>query len=164
MVTRADVDAAAATIAGHVRRTPVMAAGETPTGGPLWFKLEQLQHTGTFKARGAFNRILTAAKAGEVGPAGVVAASGGNAGVAVAYAAARLRVPAEIFVPVTSSPAKVRRLHQLGAVVVQSGQEYAEAYDAALKRVADSGATLCHAYDQPAMVAGAGTLGVELLE
>jgi threonine dehydratase len=82
----------------------------------------------------------------------------------VAWAATRLGVPAEIYVPTTSSPAKVRRLHALGARVVQVGREYAEAYEAATERAALAGATFCHAYDQPAMVAGAGTLGVELAE
>ena len=164
MITRADVDAAATRVAGRVRRTPVLAADPADTGAPLWFKLEQVQHTGTFKARGAFNRIMSAAEAGELTDAGVVAASGGNAGVAVAYAAAQLGVPAEIYVPTTASPAKVRRLYTLGAVVVQTGGEYAEAYDAALERVAETGAALCHAYDQPAMAAGAGTLAVELEE
>lgn len=164
-VTRADVDAAVTRIAGQVRRTPVLAA-DPPDGvaGPLWFKLEQVQHTGTFKARGAANRVRSAAEAGELTDAGVVAASGGNAGVAVAWAAGRLGVPAEIYVPTTSSAAKVRRLHALGANVVQVGREYAEAYGAATRRAAETGATFCHAYDQPAMVAGAGTLGVELWE
>ncbi|MFI6824668.1 threonine/serine dehydratase [Micromonospora sp. NPDC050187] len=170
-VTRADVDAAAGRIAGYVRCTPVLAVdpaeavGDTRDAvGALWFKLEQLQQTGTFKARGAVNRIRSAAEDGELTAAGVVTASGGNAGVAVAYAAARLGVPAEIFVPTISAPAKVRRLHALGATVVQVGREYAEAYQAATARAAETGAAFCHAYDQPAMVAGAGTLGVELWE
>lgn len=159
MITRADVDAAATRIAGRVRRTPVLASDEG-----IWFKLEYLQHTGSFKVRGAFNRILSAAETGELTGAGVVAASGGNAALAIAYAAIELGVPAEVFVPTTSSPAKVRRLHALGVAVSQVGSDYAAAYDAALKRAAETGATYCHAYDQPAMAAGAGTLGVELWE
>ncbi|MFI5844106.1 threonine/serine dehydratase [Catenuloplanes sp. NPDC051500] len=161
MITRADVDAAAIRIGGRVRRTPVL---EVADSGATMFKLEQLQHTGTFKARGALNRILAASESGELTGAGVVTASGGNAGIAVAHAAAQLGVPAEIYVPVISSPAKVRRLHELGAVVVQVGNEFAEAYEAARKRVADSGATFCHPYDQPDMAAGAGTLALELWE
>ncbi|WBB79656.1 serine/threonine dehydratase [Micromonospora sp. WMMD882] len=181
-VTRADVDDAVARTTGQVRRTPVLAAEPWPTvdhppqhgdaddrrrrtedaDGPLWLKLEMTQHTGSFKARGAVNRLRSAAESGELTDAGVVAASGGNAGAAVAWAAARLGVPAEIYVPTTSAAAKVRRLHALGATVTQVGREYAEAYQAATGRAAQTGAVLCHAYDQPAMVAGAGTLGVEL--
>ncbi|MDR7277500.1 serine/threonine dehydratase [Catenuloplanes atrovinosus] len=161
MISRADVDAAAARIGGRVRHTPVLPVADS---GAAVFKLEYLQHTGTFKARGALNRILAAAESGELSDAGVVAASGGNAGIAVAYAAAQLGVPAEIYVPVISSPAKVRRLHELGAVVVQTGNEFAEAYEAAQKRVTDTGATFCHPYDHPEMAAGAGTLAVELWE
>lgn len=155
------MDAAAARIGGRVRRTPILPVTDS---GATVFKLEQLQHTGTFKARGALNRILAAAESGELTGAGVVTASGGNAGIAVAHAAAQLGVPAEIYVPVISSPAKVRRLHELGAVVVQVGNEFAEAYEAAQKRVSDIGATFCHPYDQPDMAAGAGTLAVELWE
>jgi threonine dehydratase len=161
MITRADVDAAAVRIGGRVRRTPVL---EVADSGAAVFKLEQLQHTGTFKARGALNRILAASETGELTGAGVVTASGGNAGIAVAHAAAQLGVPAEIYVPVISSPAKVRRLHELGAVVVQVGNEFAEAYEAAQKRVSDIGATFCHPYDHPDMAAGAGTLALELWE
>ncbi|MDR7326063.1 MULTISPECIES: threonine/serine dehydratase [Catenuloplanes] len=161
MISKADVDAAAARIGDRVRHTPVLPVADA---GATVFKLEHLQHTGTFKARGAFNRILAAAESGELSGAGVVAASGGNAGIAVAHAAAQLGVPAEIYVPVISSPAKVRRLHELGAVVVQTGNEFAEAYDAAQKRVADTGATFCHPYDHPDMAAGAGTLVLEMWE
>ena len=157
MIDPSDVDVAASRITGLVRRTPVVAVEP----GRLWFKLEYLQHTGTFKARGALNRVLAAQEAGEVDPAvGVVVASGGNAGLAVAYAAARAGVPATVFVPTISSPVKVARIRSLGAAVVQVGREYAEAYEAALAHPG----VLCHAYDQPEMVAGAGTLGLELLE
>ena len=92
-VTRADVDAAVTRITGQVRRTPVLRADPlTGSGGPLWFKLEMTQHTGSFKARGAINRLRAAAGAGELTDVGVVAASGGNAGLAVAWAATRLGV------------------------------------------------------------------------
>ena len=162
-----DVTAAAARIRGHVRRTPVhvVEPGDTwlPSGGCL--KLEVLQHTGTFKTRGAFNRILSARERGELDPQiGIVVASGGNAGLANAYAAAVVGVPATVFVPTISSPAKVRRLQAYGATVVTRGREYADAYDAAMEHVAGTGAVYCHAYDQPETCAGAGTLGLELLE
>ena len=164
---RAEIEDAARRIAGHLRRTPVQAVDEgdpwLPAGG--WLKLELLQHTGTFKPRGAFNRILSAQERGELDPGvGIVVASGGNAGLANAYAAAAVGVPATVFVPTTSSPTKVRRLHEYGARVEQRGTEYADAHDAAMEHVAATGAVYCHAYDQPEIVAGAGTLGLELLE
>jgi threonine dehydratase len=166
-VDRADLEDAARRIAGHVRRTPIQLVepGDAwlPSGGCL--KLELLQHTGTFKPRGAFNRILSTRESGELDPeVGIVVASGGNAGLANAYAAAALGVPATVFVPTTSSPMKVRRLHEYGATVEQRGTEYADAHDAAMERVAETGAVYCHAYDQPEVCAGAGTLGLELLE
>ena len=179
MITRADVEAAAGRIAGHVRRTPVIevepdlgtpdrdAAGPAATdgqAGALWLKLEFLQHAGSFKARGMFNRILAAAQAGELPQQGVVTASGGNAGAAVAYAALALGVPAEVYVPATAPAVKVAKLRRLGAAVVPHGSEYAEAYEAAAKRAADTGALFCHAYDQPEVCAGQGTVGLELLD
>ena len=163
----ADVLEAAERIRGRVRRTPVqlVAPGDDwlPAGGCL--KLEMTQHTGSFKARGAFNRILSAAERGELDAAvGIVVASGGNAGLAHAYAAASLGVPAKVFVPQISSPAKLARLESLGATVVIGGEEYADALDAAMEDVAQTGAVYCHAYDQPEVCAGAGTLGLELLD
>ncbi|MEV5706852.1 threonine/serine dehydratase [Actinoallomurus sp. NPDC052274] len=158
MISRSDVTAAGARIGSRVRTTPVFDDGER------WLKLEQLQHTGSFKARGAFNRILAAVEQGGLPDAGVVAASGGNAGLAVAYAARELGVPAEVYVPETAPAVKVAGLRALGASVVQVGREYAEAYDAATKRVADTGALFCHAYDQPEICAGQGTLALELEE
>jgi threonine dehydratase len=110
-----------------------------------------------------FNRILVAAERG-LPAAGVIAASGGNAGLAAAYAARELGVPAEIFVPVTAPSVKVAKLGKLGARVVQVGDEYAEAYAAAIVQAEVTGALFCHAYDDPDMVAGNGTLGLELLE
>ncbi|HTJ39927.1 MAG TPA: serine/threonine dehydratase [Dactylosporangium sp.] len=159
MVDRTDIEAAAARIGGYIRHTP---SYEVRPG--LWFKLELLQHSGSFKARGAFNRILTAAEAGQLPEAGVVAASGGNAGLGVAYAAARLGVRAEVFVPVTAPATKVAKLREYGAVVHQHGREYAEAYAASAIRVAETGALFVHAYDQPEIVAGQGTVGLELPE
>ena len=164
---RAEVEDAARRIRGRVRRTPLqlVEAGDDwfPAGGAL--KLEHLQHTGSFKPRGAFNRVLSAQERGELDPAiGIAVASGGNAGLANAFAARAVGVPATVFVPTTSSPTKVRRLHEYGAVVVQRGTEYADAHDAAMEHVAATGATYCHAYDQPEICAGAGTVGLELLE
>jgi threonine dehydratase len=166
MTTTADVHAAAARIAGHIRVTPVTEAdpGTFPPAGRVWLKLEQLQHTGTFKARGALNRILSAAEQGMIPAAGVVAASGGNAGIAVAYAAARQNVPARVYVPLAVPEVKVARLREYGAEVVRSGSRYAESYEEALKYAADVGALFCHPYDQPEICAGQGTLGLELLE
>ncbi|GAA4599424.1 threonine dehydratase [Actinoplanes octamycinicus] len=150
MITLADVEAAARRIDGRVRRTPLVEVEPD-----RFFKLEYLQHTGTFKTRGMMNKILSS----EVPEAGIVAASGGNAGLAAAYAARELGVPAEVFVPVTAPAVKVAKLGKLGARVVQVGNEYAEAYAAARER---TGALFCHAYDDPAMVAGNGTLGLEI--
>jgi threonine dehydratase len=166
MITGSDVRAAAARIAGHVRVTPLIEADERafPPAARVWLKLEQLQHTGSFKVRGAFNRILSAAEQDMLPATGVVAASGGNAGLAVAYAAARHGLPARVYVPAAASPVKVARLREYGAEVVQGGDRYADAYEAAAKHAARTGALLCHAYDQPDICAGQGTLGLELLE
>jgi threonine dehydratase len=158
MISRSDVEAARDRIGSRVLRTPVLR-----TGG-LWLKLEQLQHTGSFKARGAFNRVLAAAEAAGLPEAGVIAASGGNAGLAFAYAARELGAPAEVYVPEIAPAVKVARLRALGASVRQAGREYADAYDAATKRAADSGALFCHPYDQPEVCAGQGTLALELEE
>jgi threonine dehydratase len=157
VTSTSEVEAAARRIAGRVRRTPVL------RDGSVLLKLEFLQHAGSFKTRGMFNRILVAAERG-LPAAGVIAASGGNAGLAAAYAARELGVPAEIFVPVTAPSVKVAKLGKLGARVVQVGDEYAEAYAAAIVQAEVTGALFCHAYDDPDMVAGNGTLGLELLE
>ncbi|MDX6295452.1 MAG: threonine dehydratase [Kribbellaceae bacterium] len=158
-VTRQDIELAAERIAGRIRRTPVLQV--LPT---LTFKLELLQHVGSFKPRGAFNRLLAAKEEGALSGQGVVAASGGNAGLAVAYAARELGVPARIFVPETAPAAKIARLRTLDADVMQVGSEYAEAYAAAVVACEESDALLVHAYDQPEIVAGQGTLGLELEE
>jgi threonine dehydratase len=155
-VDREHVPAAARRIAGHVLRTPVI---EVSPG--LWLKLELLQHTGSFKVRGAFNRMLSA---GELPGSGVIAASGGNHGLAVAFAARALGVRAEIFVPEVTSPVKVAGLRALGAHITQTGAIYSAAADAAAKRAAETGALVVHAYDQAEVVAGQGTTGLELVE
>lgn len=156
IITTDDVRAAAQRLEGRVRRTPVIQAADN-----LWFKLEQTQHAGSFKTRGMVNQILAAPS---VPPAGIVAASGGNAGLAAAYAARELGITAEIYVPTTAPAVKVAKLGKLGARVVQVGDEYAEAYAAAVVAARSSGALFCHAYDDPSMVAGNGTLGLELLD
>ena len=158
-VSVGEVHAAAERIAGRVRRTPVIEVGP----GHM-FKLELLQHTGSFKPRGAFNRLLSAKETGELSGQGIVSASGGNAGLAAAYAARELGVPARIFVPANAPAQKAARLHKLEAEVIQVGNEYAEAYQAAVEARDASGALLLHAYDQPEVVAGQGTVGLELLE
>ncbi|WP_433377000.1 threonine/serine dehydratase [Actinoplanes sp. CA-142083] len=159
MIDTGDVRAAARRIGDRVRRTPVLQAGPT-----LWFKLEHTQHAGSFKTRGMFNQIVAAATRGVLPSAGIIAASGGNAGLAAAYAARELGVPAEVYVPSTAPTVKVDKLRKLGASVVQTGNEYAEAYAAAVEWAQASGAYFCHAYDDEDMVAGNGTLGLELLD
>src|SRR5262249_62026271 len=135
-------------------------AGMLGVAAPLAIKLEQLQVSGTFKGRGAFHKLLTS----QVPAAGVIAASGGNHGVAVAYAAGKLGHKAEIFVPTTSSPAKVARLKSYGAVVHQVGAVYDEARQASEKRAAETGALKIHAYQDPGVFAGAGSLAMEFAE
>ncbi len=159
MITRDDVLSARTRIAPYVRHTPLLAADG------LWFKCEFLQSTGVFKTRGAFNRQLAAQERGELDPAvGIVTASGGNAGLANAHAASVLGVPAHVFVPENAPAVKVALLRSYGAEVVQVGREYAEAYAAAVQHAAESGALFCHAYDQPEIAAGAGTLAEEILQ
>jgi len=159
-VTRFDVETAAETIRPYIRRTPVMQLEPGAFGVPalLTLKLELLQHTGSFKPRGAFSRMLTA----EVDDAGVLTASGGNFGLAVAYAASVLGHPAEIFVPSTSPAMKVDKIRGYGATVHIVEGYYAEAYAACEERAFDTGAAFLHPYDQPAVVAGQGTLAAEL--
>ncbi len=167
MLTRDDVAEAARRVAGRVRRTPLLALDrdDAPWAADGWLKLELTQHTGSFKARGAANRALAARERGELDPAvGVVAASGGNAGMAHAWAARAAGVPATVFVPETASPTKLARIAAYGAEVVLTGTEYAHAHEAATAHVERTGALFCHAYDQPEICAGAGTLGLELLD
>lgn len=147
-------------IVPHVRHTPVLRleAGAFGIGAALTLKLETMQHAGSFKPRGALNRMLSAA----LPEAGVIAASGGNHGAAVAWAAARLGVTAEIFVPSVASPAKVERIRGFGATVHVGGASYADAFAASQVRAAESGALVVHAYDQPETIAGQGTVALEL--
>ena len=124
----------------------------------VWLKLEHLQTGGSFKARGMLNRLLS----NPLPPSGVIVASGGNAGIATAAAARELGVPCEVFVPEMSSAAKRARLAALGACVVVMGTAYADALQACLARQQETGALLTHAYDQSEVLAGAGTLGLEI--
>lgn len=164
MISHADVAEASARIAGRIRETPVFRTDAEAIPGTVFFKLEFLQHTGTFKARGAFNRVLAAQEREELTDAGIVVASGGNAGLANAYAAAALGVPATVFVPETAPAIKVKKLKAAGATVIQHGSEYAQAYEAAILHAEASKAVYCHAYDQVEIAAGAGTIGLELLD
>ena len=159
---RADIEAASERIAGYVRTTPIMRleAGAWGIDAHVVLKLEQLQHTGSFKLRGAFNRVLTH----QVPPTGVIAASGGNHGLAVAYVARKLGYRAEIFVPEQCPPMKVERLRAYGAQVSLVGTSYAEALMACEERAAHTGALVVHAYDQPEVVVGQGTLGYEFAQ
>jgi len=158
-VTAQDIDAAAAAIAPHVRHTPVIEIpGETVgLDATLVFKLEYLQVTGAFKARGAVHYVATQ----EIAPTGIVAASGGNHGAAVAYAARRFHHDAHIFVPTTANPAKVERLVDLHAHVHSVGTTYPEAYEASLAYLAEHEATSIAAFDDPVVMAGAGTVARE---
>jgi len=145
----------------YLRRTPVISVDRLDFGlppGPLVLKLEHLQHTGSFKARGAFANLLLR----EIPAAGVVAASGGNHGVAVAYAARAVNVPARIFVPTVSSPAKIARIRGYGAGLVVEGDTYTDALEASQAWAASSGALQVHAYDQIETMLGAGSLAIEL--
>lgn len=163
MTDRSAIAAAATRISRWVRRTP----GPCVTGRelglrdqqnlPVVLKLELLQHAGSFKPRGAFNRLLSA----DIPTAGVIAASGGNHGAAVAYAARMLNRAAEIFVPATTPAAKVARIASYGARVVQGGETYAEALEASRARQAKTGALEVHAYDHADVLAGQGTTGRE---
>lgn len=145
----------------HIRKTPVLEANGADfalDAGPVVFKLELFQHAGSFKTRGAFTNLLLR----QIPPAGVVAASGGNHGAAVAYAAQQRGVPAKIFVPRVSSPAKTDRIRGYGADLVVTGERYADALAASERWAAESGALPVHAFDQVETLLGQGTLGLEL--
>ncbi|ONI90113.1 threonine dehydratase [Actinosynnema sp. ALI-1.44] len=159
MIDASDVAAARRRIQPHIRTTPLIQV-ETA----LHLKLELAQHTGSFKARGMVNRILTAAEQGGLPDAGVVGASGGNAALGVVYAAARSGTHARVFVPRTAPAVKVRKLREMGAEIEQVGAKYHDAYEAAIRHAEQTGALFCHAFDQPEVCAGQGTLGTEILE
>jgi threonine dehydratase len=147
----------------YIRRTPIIRIDGADIGlkpGNLCLKLELFQHSGSFKARGAFANLLTR----KVPASGVVAASGGNHGAAVAYAAMTLKVPAKIFVPSVSSPAKVQRIRDYGADLFIEGDRYADALAASEAWVRKTGAMPVHAFDQDETMLGQGTIGIELDE
>ena len=161
VITRARIAETETLIRPFIRRTPLFAidgndVGLPPT--PVLLKLELFQYSGSFKVRGAFANLLLRKSNG----AGVVAASGGNHGVAVAFAAQRLGIPATIFVPSICSPAKIQRIRAYGAEVVVGGDLYADALAASEERIAATGALSIHAYDQVETLLGQGTLGLEL--
>ncbi|HMH61266.1 MAG TPA: pyridoxal-phosphate dependent enzyme, partial [Bradyrhizobium sp.] len=145
----------------YIRRTPVVEIDAADIGlapGGAFLKLELFQHSGSFKARGAFANLL----ARKVPAAGVVAASGGNHGAAVAYASMKLKVPAKIFIPSVSAPAKIARIREYGADVVIEGDRYADALAASEAWAQQSGAMPVHAFDQDETMLGQGTIGLEL--
>jgi threonine dehydratase len=161
VIDRASIEKTYETIRLHLRVTPIVetAAGDLGVAsGALTLKLESLQHSGSFKARGAFANLLLR----EIPAAGVVAASGGNHGAAVAYAAMRLHVRAKIFVPTVSSPAKIARIRGYGADLVVGGERYADALAASEAWTRESGALPVHAFDQAETLLGQGTLALEL--
>jgi threonine dehydratase len=162
-ITRQTIAATYELIRSHVRRTPVIEVDATDfglSGQPIVFKLELLQHTGSFKPRGALASLLSR----PVPAAGVVAASGGNHGLAVAFAARKLGVPARIFVPNVSAATKRDRIRELGADLVISGERYADALAASREFAAASGAMEIHAFDQVETLLGQGTVGLEIEE
>jgi threonine dehydratase len=160
-ITRERIAETDPVIRPYIRRTPMMRVDLADFGlpaRPIDLKLELVQHTGSFKVRGAFANLLTRA----VPAAGVVAASGGNHGIAVAYAAQQLGKPATIFVPTVTSPAKAARIRSYGASLVITGDRYADALAASEGFVRDKGALAIHAYDQPETMLGQGTVGLEI--
>ncbi len=154
---KAEISAAAERIKGHAQVTPVMESCAFGLDFPIEMKLEQFQHTGSFKARGAFNTLISC----DVPAAGVVAASGGNHGAAAAFAARSLGYPAKIFVPELAGPSKISLIERIGADLSVVPGEYANALTMAHKHEKDTGAMQIHAYDAPATVAGQGTCFAE---
>ncbi len=160
VITPAEVRRAHEVVRPHVRRTPVVEGDLGLPGARLVLKLEHLQRAGSFKVRGAFANLLLR----DVPEVGVVAASGGNHGVAVAFAARELGVPAHVYVPTISSPAKVERIRALGARLVVGGDRYADALAASREWAAGAGALPVHAFDQRETLLGQGGVGLELVE
>jgi threonine dehydratase len=159
-IDRDQISATEKIIRPHIRRTPILEADGSDFGFdsiPVIFKLELLQHSGSFKARGAFANLLLR----KIPQAGVVAASGGNHGAAVAFAAMKLGVPAKIFVPIVASPEKIDRIRGYGAELVVTGERYADSLAASERWATESGALTVHAYDQPETLLGQGSVGLE---
>ncbi|GAA6191139.1 threonine/serine dehydratase [Phaeobacter sp. NW0010-22] len=157
MQWKAEIEAAAQRIAGHAHQTPTLTTDGYGLGYPIELKLEHMQHTGSFKARGAFNTLLSC----DVPPAGLVAASGGNHGAAVAFAAKALGHTAAIFVPEMAGPSKIALIQGIGADLTVVPGEYANALTLAKTYETETGAMQIHAYDAPATVAGQGTCFAE---
>jgi threonine dehydratase len=160
-IDRDQINATEKVIRPHIRRTPVIAADGSDFGLdsiPLIFKLELFQHSGSFKARGAFANLLLR----KIPQAGVVAASGGNHGAAVAFAAMKLSIPAKIFVPTVASREKIERIRGYGAELVVTGERYSDALAASEHWAAESGALTVHAYDHPETLLGQGSVGLEI--
>lgn len=163
LLGRDRISATAAAVRDHIRRTPVVDLSGSDLGlpnNPITLKLELLQHSGSFKARGAFANLLLR----QIPAAGVAAASGGNHGAAVAYAARQLGIPATIFIPTISSPAKVERIRGYGAELIVGGDRYADALAASEAWATGRGAMGVHAFDQEETLSGQGTLALELQE
>lgn len=168
MISVAEVQAAAARIAGHVRRTPLVPLAPSPLldGVEVRLKAENLQATGSFKVRGATNRVLAGQEQGHGGSGGggaFVTASGGNHGLGLTFAAARVGAPVTVFVPRSTSPVKRQRLEALGAEVLVAGEVWDEAQEAALAHAARTGAAYVHPFSDPLVMAGQGTVGLEIL-
>jgi threonine dehydratase len=160
-IDRDEITSTERTIRPYIRRTPIIEADGGDFGIdsiPFVFKLEQLQHSGSFKARGAFANLLLRT----IPQASVVAASGGNHGAAVAFAAMKLGVPAKIFVPTVASPEKIERIRSYGAELVVTGERYGDSLIASERWTTESGALAVHAYDQPETLLGQGSVGLEL--
>ncbi len=157
-ITRSAIEATAHKIAPYVRCTPVMDVVLANVARPVALKLELFQHTGSFKARGAFSTVIGR----DLPNAGLAAASGGNHGAAAAYAAQVAGVPAHIFVPAIAAPAKVARIKSYGAVIDQDGATYYDALEKCTRFIAESGALSVHAYDAVPTLLGQGTLGREI--
>ena len=165
MVQLADVEAARRRIAPHLRRTPLLDVGPLPQGGPdsrLTLKLENLQVTGSFKARGAVNRVL--ALPPRQAARGLVTASGGNHGLGVAFAGRLAGVPVTIYLPANVPPAKAAKLERWGARLVRHGEVWDDANAAALAAARREGMAYVHPFADPAVIAGQGTVGLEILE
>ena len=160
MISPDQIESAYSIIARHIRKTPVIEVDPADfklSAGGLSLKLELLQHAGSFKVRGAFTNLLTR----QVPAAGVAAASGGNHGAAVAFAAMKLGVPAKIFIPSVASAAKIQQIEEYGAELEIAGERYADALAASEAWIAESGAMPIHAFDQVETMFGQGTVGLE---
>lgn len=157
-MTPSDISSAHARIRGHIRRTPILETATPVVGAaPISLKLECLQYSGSFKARGAFHNLLTRPALA----AGCATASGGNHGAAVAFAAQKLGIRARVFVPEIATPAKIAKIKAYGAEAIIGGGSYAEAQERCDQYVAESGALLVHPYDAVETIAGQGTLALE---